>query len=353
MKLKTTIYHRVLHFRQPAGTSRGVYRERQVWYIVVQDADHPASFGVGECAPLPDLSCDNMEIYEDILQKACILLEERGEPDRELLSDFPSILFGLETALLHLTVGSIRLWNTPFSRGEEGLLINSLIWMGSYREMLRQIRDKIAQGYHCVKVKIGAINFEEELALLQFIRANFTAADIELRVDANGAFTPEEAPQKLRQLAAMDIHSIEQPIRAGQWQQMATLCRDTPLPVVLDEELIGIHRSGQKRELLNTILPHYIILKPTLHGGLSGCLEWINLAEERNIGWWITSALESNIELNALAQWCATLSVGIPQGLGTGMLYTDNIPFPLSLSGDKLFFHPQAGEPDLLIWLHT
>lgn len=218
--------------------------------------------------------------------------------------------------------------------------------MGNFDEMYRRIEEKMEAGFRCVKLKIGAIDFEQELKLLAHIRKHFSTESIELRVDANGAFRPEEALRKLDKLNEYGLHSIEQPIRAGQWKEMARICHSSPFPVALDEELIGINKLQQKEELLDIIRPQFIILKPSLHGGIKGSEEWIRLCEERRIGWWITSALESNIGLNAIAQWCATLHPQLPQGLGTGMLYTDNIDYPLHIQKDELWFHPNEPEPD-------
>lgn len=257
----------------------------------------------------------------------------------------------METALLHFRARSLQFWHTPFSKGKEGIPINGLIWMGNFDEMYRRIGEKMQQGFRCIKLKIGAIDFEKELELLAHIRRHFTPTQIELRVDANGAFSPTDALEKLHRLSEFQLHSIEQPIRAGQWDEMARLCAATPFPIALDEELIGINRRDRKIELLETIRPQYIILKPSLHGGISGSEEWMELAAERGIGSWVTSALESNIGLNAIAQWCATLQPALPQGLGTGLLFTDNIDYPLHIEGDCLWFHPEEQEPDLLNWL--
>ncbi|MCM0314666.1 o-succinylbenzoate synthase [Bacteroides fragilis] len=332
------IIPRILHFKQPAGTSRGTYTTRKVWYIYLSTTEYPERVGVGECAPLPKLSCDDLPDYEQILCNACRCLEQTGELDTEALRDYPSILFGLETALRHYETQSWALWDTPFSRGETGIPINGLIWMGDFDRMLQQIEVKMQSGYRCIKLKIGAINFEEELALLKHIRAHYSAREIELRVDANGAFSPIDAMEKLNRLAELELHSIEQPIRAGQWEEMARLTADTPLPIALDEELIGCNTHEGKQDLLTSVRPQYIILKPSLHGGISGGNEWIAEAEKQHIGWWITSALESNIGLNAIAQWCATFRNPLPQGLGTGLLFTDNIEMPLEIRKDCLWF---------------
>lgn len=347
---QTRIIKKQLHFKQPAGTSRGVYTTRNVWYILLTDPES-RHYGVGECAPLPALSCDDLPHYDQILATACRDLEKTGKIDREALLPYPSILFGLEIALLHLQAGSLQFWHTPFSKGKEGIPINGLIWMGNFDEMYRRIEEKMQNGFRCIKLKIGAIDFERELELLAHIRRHFSPEQIELRVDANGAFSPTNASEKLHCLAEYHLHSIEQPIRASQWKEMAKLCASTPIPIALDEELIGIHTKEEKIALLETIRPQYIILKPSLHGGISGSEQWIELAAERGIGSWITSALESNVGLNAIAQWCATLQPALPQGLGTGLLFTHNIEYPLHIEGDCLWFHPEEQEPDLLNWL--
>ena len=329
---------RLLHFKQPAGTSRGVYNTRKVWYIEISSMENPSIKGIGECAPLPNLSCDDVPQYEEVLQQVCSRVAREGNIPTESLRNYPSILFGLETALRHYETGSLALWDTPFSRGEAGIPINGLIWMGNFEEMYRQIEAKMEAGYRCIKLKIGAIDFDAELTLLKHIRSRFSVKDIELRVDANGAFSPAEAMHKLDALSKLDLHSIEQPIRAGQWEEMARLTARTPLPIALDEELIGHNLPEIKQELLSAIRPQYIILKPSLHGGICGSNEWIAEAEKQNIGWWVTSALESNIGLNAIAQWCATLHNALPQGLGTGQLFTDNIDLPLEIRKDCLWF---------------
>lgn len=337
---KIEIVPKTLHFKQPAGTSRGIYTTRQVWYLRLTSDSQPGRVGIGECAPLPKLSCDDLPDYVEILSRVCAEFEQKGQIDKEALRPYPSILFGLETAVRQYERGTLRLWDTPFSRGEQGIPINGLIWMGSYDMMLKQIETKMQTGFRCIKLKIGAINFEEELSLLRFIRQHFTPQEVELRVDANGAFSPADALDKLKRLAELDLHSIEQPIRAGQWDEMARLASETPLPIALDEELIGIHPLAEKKRMLEYIRPQYIILKPSLHGAFCGSEEWIREAGRLHIGWWITSALESNIGLNAIAQWCATFDNPCPQGLGTGALFTDNVPMPLEVRKDCLWFDP-------------
>ena len=249
------------------------------------------------------------------------------------------MLFGLETALLNLQNGD-RLFDTAFSRGEVGIPINGLVWMGNHEEMLQRLEEKLDKGFRCIKLKIGAIDFDKELDLIRRIRDRFSFHEVELRVDANGAFPYDEALYKLELLSQYNIHSIEQPIKAGQWAFMADLCRESPLPIALDEELIGVNDPEMKRHMLNIIKPRYIILKPSLHGGMAGCREWIDLTRDMGIGSWITSALESNIGLNAIAQFASSVygdHITMPQGLGTGQLFTDNIPMPLEIRGDQLW----------------
>ena len=345
--LRTSITEKVLHFKQPAGTSRGTYTTRRSWFITLTDEN--GRQGIGECAPLPNLSCDDIPDYAEKLSTFCeSFISNLSEanllpPSSSFLlpREFPSMLFGLETALLNLQAGSTMLFDTPFGRGEEGIPINGLVWMGSFEEMRERIEQKLSQGFHCVKLKIGAIDFNQDLELLKKIRSRYSRSEIELRVDANGAFSPDDALQKLEQLSLYDIHSIEQPIRQGQWGDMAFLCRESPIPIALDEELIGVNDSYTKGQLLDIIKPAYIILKPSLHGGMAGTKEWIDLANDRHIGSWITSALESNVGLNAIAHLTAYLygpNIQRPQGLGTGQLFTDNIPMPLEIIGDKLWY---------------
>ena len=329
---------KILHFKQPAGTSRGIYTERKIWLIHLTDGERE---GIGECAPLPDLSCDALpdERYETKLRQFCEAFCQSGAIDYDAMRDYPSMLFGLETALLNLKNAN-RLFDTPFSRGEEGIPINGLVWMGRYDEMLQRMEEKLEKGFRCVKLKIGAIDFEQEFDLVKRIRDRFSFHDVELRLDANGAFAYEEALYKLELLSQYAIHSIEQPIRQGQWAYMAELCRESPLPIALDEELIGVNDPEMKAHMLNIIKPRYIILKPSLHGGMQGCREWIEAAREQGIGSWITSALESNIGLNAIAQFASDVygpHITMPQGLGTGQLFTDNIPMGLYIQDNKLF----------------
>lgn len=341
MRCKIAIESVTLQFREAAGTSRGVYTTRSLWIVRIYDMDAPWRCGIGECAPLPDLSCDFSSDYERELRGFCDRFELEGARVFEDMRDYPSMLFGLETAWLNMQRGSTALYDTPFARSEEGIPINGLVWMGDYETMLHRLRQKLDAGYRCVKLKIGAIDFDKELELMRIIRSECPAQKVELRVDANGAFSPQDALGKLVQLSHYDIHSIEQPIRAGQYAEMRRLCEISPIPIALDEELIGINSLDEKRHLLDTVRPHYIILKPSLHGGISGTEEWIGLARERGIGSWITSALESNIGLNAVAQLAAKLygpDIKLPQGLGTGRLFTDNFDMPIQIIGDRLWY---------------
>ena len=339
--MRIEIEERTLHFKQPAGTSRGVYTERRIWLVTVTDG---SAVGIGECAPLPKLSCDVIPNYAEVLRHFCDEVERTGEIPYEALRDYPSMLFGLETALYEVRrkkeEGRDVLFDTPFSRGEVGIPINGLVWMGTFDEMRERIEQKLEQGFRCVKLKIGAIDFDAELELIKQIRGRFSHHEVELRVDANGAFRFDEALYKLELLSQYALHSIEQPIKAGQWANMAELCRESPLPIALDEELIGVNDPEQKRQMLNIIKPRYIILKPSLHGGMMGVREWVDTARDMGIGSWITSALESNIGLNAIAQLCSDIygdAIKMPQGLGTGQLFTDNIPMPLEIRGDQLW----------------
>ena len=354
---KIDISERTLHFKQPAGTSRGVYTTRHSYYLTLTSDECPGVKGVGECATLPDLSCDAKPEYEVTLRQVCQMVEQMGRIPYDMIRAYPSITFGLETAfadffhqasLASESASQVPAWagdlahlyDSPFARGEEGITINGLVWMGTYDEMYGRLEEKLKAGFHCLKLKIGAIDFLKELDLIKHIRQDFSKEQVELRVDANGGFTPENAMSRLEALAQYDIHSIEQPIKQHQWRKMAELCRESPLPIALDEELIGVNVKSMKQALLDTIRPQYIILKPSLHGGMYGCREWISLAEERGIGSWVTSALESNVGLSTIAHFCAQVygpNVKMPQGLGTGQLFTDNIPMPLEIRGDKLW----------------
>lgn len=331
---------RTFHFRQPAGTSRGVYTERRSWMLELTSDEYPGRVGIGECAPLPQLSCDDTPEYEKTLRAVCDRFEHEGVVNYPMMRPYPSMLFGLETALLNLQRGSDILFDNAFSRGEEGIVINGLVWMGSQQEMLGRIEEKLKQGFHCIKLKIGAIDFELELDMVRRIRDRFSRSEVELRVDANGAFEFDEALYKLELIAQYAIHSIEQPIKPNQWGYMAELCRESPLPIALDEELIGINMPEMKAHVLNIIKPAYIVLKPSLHGGMKGVREWVDIAAKQGIRSWITSALESNVGLNAIAQLAADIygtNNIMPQGLGTGLLFTDNIPMGLEIRGEKIF----------------
>jgi o-succinylbenzoate synthase len=328
-----------LHFKFPAGTSRGVLLHKPSSFLILEKDGFT---GIGECSTIPDLSIDPTETYSEKLDELCRLLNEGYDSSTIVLDDFSSIAFGLETALLDLEAnGSKILFPSAFTHGKTGIPINGLVWMGDKDFMQKQIREKIAAGYHCIKLKVGALDFETELEIISGIRHQFSADDIEIRLDANGGFTPTDALEKLEKLSKFQIHSIEQPIKPQQFEAMAELCRQSPIPIVLDEELIGV-KTDDKEFILQSIKPAYIILKPSLIGGFKESEEWISIAEKHNVKWWITSALESNIGLNAIAQWTYTLNSSLPQGLGTGQLYHNNIPSPLAIENAKLFYNSQT-----------
>lgn len=329
----------ILNFKRPSGTSRGVMNVKETWFLKIEELD---KVGFGECGILRGLSIDDRPDYEETLKWVCDNIHLGEETLYERLTDFPSIQFGVEMAFKSFHAKNpFELFPSEFTQGNEGIAINGLIWMGSPEFMQEQITEKLSAGFDCIKMKIGAIDFDAEIELLQGIRDRFPKEKITLRVDANGAFAPAEALQKLKRLAALDLHSIEQPIKQQQEDAMAQLCATTPLPIALDEELIGVFGYAKQKELLQKIKPQYIILKPSLVGGFRGCDTWIQLAEEQGIGWWITSALESNIGLNAIAQYTYTKSTSIPQGLGTGALYTNNVSSPLEIKHGELWYMPE------------
>ena len=326
------------NFKFPAGTSRGVLLHKPSSFLILEK---DGLTGIGECSTIPGLSIDPMDSFDSKLVDLCRLLNNGQEPDSIDLEEYPSIAFGLETALLDLAAkGSECLFPSAFTEGNAGIPINGLVWMGDKVFMQKQIKEKIEAGYQCIKLKIGANDFNTELEILTAIRQQFSSEDIEIRLDANGAFHPQEALEKLNKLSVFGIHSIEQPIRQQQFDAMADICARSPIPIVLDEELIGV-KPWNIDALLQKIKPAYIILKPSLLGGFKPSEEWIRLAEKYNIGWWITSALEANIGLNAIAQWTATLGSPLPQGLGTGQLYHNNIPSPLEIENAKLYYRKE------------
>jgi o-succinylbenzoate synthase len=331
----TANYHRYdLHFKLPSGTSRGILKTKETWFILI-DAD--GKQGLGECGLLRGLSIDDRPDYEAQLKWTCQNIHLGLEKLYAANVEFPSIQFGLEIAFKSLkSQNKFVMFPSDFTQGKASIPINGLIWMGSETFMKQQIQEKIEAGFRCIKMKIGAIDFETEINLLKSIRKQFTSKDLELRVDANGAFSTDEALEKLKRLSELDLHSIEQPIIAGQFEAMAKLCAETPLPIALDEELIGVFSIQKKEALLQTIKPQYIILKPSFIGGYRGSKEWIDLAEKNQIGWWITSALESNVGLNAIAQWTFTLQNSLAQGLGTGSLFTNNFESPLQVKNATL-----------------
>ncbi len=323
-----------LEFKQASGTSRGILHTKEAWFLILSEAN---KIGVGECGLFRGLSSDDVAEYEEKLQWTCKNIHLGLEVLLAELVAFPSIQFGVEQAFLSLNSQTgFDLFPSEFSNGNDSIPINGLIWMGTEAFMKQQIKDKLNEGFDCIKMKIGAIDFDRELHLLKSIRKTYSSKDIELRVDANGAFTTDNALEKLKRLSDFDLHSIEQPIKQGHIDEMAKLCEQSPLDIALDEELIGIHTVTKKEAILQTIQPQYIILKPSLVGGFRGSQEWIDIAETNRIGWWITSALESNVGLNAIAQWTYKLKSSLPQGLGTGQLFTNNIDSPLQVKNGTL-----------------
>lgn len=324
-----------LDFKRPSGTSRGVLHQKETFFLKLEEGD---KVGYGECGLFRGLSADDRPDYESRLQWVCEHIDWGLEALWEANRAYPSIQFGLEQAFLSLAQATpFELFPSAFVEGEAGIPINGLVWMGDIAFMEKQIAEKIEAGFSCIKLKIG-VDLEKELVLLAKVRRSFSKNDIELRVDANGAFAPEQALDNLKRLADLDLHSIEQPIKQGQSDAMAQLCTETPLSIALDEELIGIYDVTEKQKLLQTIQPQYIILKPSLVGGFKGSLEWIQGADKSGIGWWVTSALESNVGLNAIAQWTFGLQNPMPQGLGTGALFTNNIEAPLVVEKGKLWY---------------
>lgn len=334
--LKAQYKKHTLIFKTPVGTSRGVLKTKDSWFLEVWDTQNPDIKGVGECSIIPNLSIDNPDLIESMLDNLCSNINYYKEYLSTKLIPFPAIRFALETALIDLQNGGNQIFfESDFTLGKEGIPINGLIWMGDEDFMRSQMQQKIHE-YPCVKMKIGAISFERELAIIKWLRETY-GNYFELRLDANGAFALDEVYSRLIELSNYNIHSIEQPIKQGQWTDMAAICMHSPIPIVLDEELIGIESLENKINLLDTIKPQYIIIKPSLVGGFKSSHEWIMLARERNIGWWITSALESNIGLNAIAQWTFIFNSIMPQGLGTGSLYTNNIESPLYIKNGMLW----------------
>ena len=325
-----------LNFKQASGTSRGILTNKETWFIILEK---DGKRGVGECGILRGLSVDDRPDYEEKLLWTCNNIHLGEHLLWEELIEFPSIQFGIEMAFLSLkSENPFVLFPSNFTNNTKSIFINGLIWMGDKAYMKAQIEEKIAQGFRCIKMKIGAINFEKELELLHFIRNNFNENSIEIRVDANGAFSANDALFKINQLTGFKLHSIEQPIKKRNTDMMAVLCKHTTIPIALDEELIGMFSGQEKVKLLQKIKPQYIVLKPSFIGGFRGTLEWISIAEKLHIKWWITSALESNIGLNAISQFTFLQNNVMPQGLGTGELFTNNFDCPLTVHDGQLWY---------------
>ena len=329
-----------LIFKAPAGTSRGILFHKDTYFLKVWDESNPEVYGLGECALFKGLSREDTPLYESKLREMC---QNIGFGKSTDLSEYSSLQFGLETALCDLSNGGRRVVvDTPFVHGETTIPINGLVWMGSFDEMSARIEEKLSAGFTTIKLKIGAIDFESELELIRQLRGRFSSETLTIRVDANGGFSPEEALPKLTRLAAYGIHSCEQPIKPNQWAEMRKICAESPIHIALDEELIGITDPMQMFMLLREIAPQYLIIKPSLMGGFAGAQEWLKMAKMTNTGAWFTSALESNVGLNAIAQVVAKFNPLIPQGLGTGALYTNNIESPLYQKDDYLAYNPEG-----------
>ena len=334
--MKASYFKYMLHFKQASGTSRGILTDKETWFIILEN---DGKKGIGECGILRGLSSDDRPDYEEKIQWTCENIHLGEQKLWDELVEFPSIQFGIEMAFLSLkSENPFVLYPSDFTKNTKSISINGLVWMGDEAFMKTQIEDKIAQGFKCIKLKIGAIDFDKEMNLLRFIRANFDESIIEIRVDANGAFSKNEALHKINQITGFKLHSIEQPIKKNHTDIMSELCKNSQIPIALDEELIGVFSTEEKENLLQKIRPQYIVLKPSFIGGFRGTLEWISLAEKLNIGWWITSALESNIGLNAIAQFTFLQNNLMPQGLGTGSLFTNNFDCPLTISEGQLWY---------------
>jgi o-succinylbenzoate synthase len=337
--MKAYFQKRIFKFKNPAGTSRGILHEKPSWYIYLYDEQKPEIKGIGECSIIPGLSLDDKSNLEDKITRICTKINKEDYDFNRVLHDYPALNFALETAFHDFQAGGTKILHpSKFTEGKEGIPINGLIWMGNFESMSEQVEAKLKNGFKCIKIKIGAINIDEELMILRNLRSRFSANDLELRVDANGAFTYNEANFILQRLAKHEIHSIEQPIMPSQLEDLAKLCENSPVPIALDEELMGKYPYNIKRKLIDLVRPQYLVLKPSMLGGVKEATDWINIANDFDIGWWVTSALESNIGLNAIAQWAYSMEAEMPQGLGTGSLFEQNVDSPLTIQGDKIFY---------------
>ena len=333
--MKAYFFKHNLEFNIPAKTSRDVLYEKPSWFIVIQNQN---KIGIGECSIIPGLSLDKLDDIESKLEYVCKIISSEKDLDPNELSEYPAIKFALETAQKDLVLEKpFKLFDSHFSNYSDSIKINGLVWMGDIKYMQSQVIQKINSGFSCIKIKVGALEFESELELIKRIRADFSNHDLEIRLDANGAFETKDALDKLNRLSEFSIHSIEQPIKINQWHEMANLCESSPIPIALDEELIGI--NSDRKNLIETINPAYLILKPSMIGGFQQCEEWIEVIKEKNIKWWVTSALESNVGLNAIAQWVYSKNNELRQGLGTGMLFKNNINSQLEIAGDTIFLN--------------
>lgn len=349
--MKVAIHKHTLQFKFKAGTSRGYLSDKDSWFVKIYDERDHGHFALGECGPLPGLSPEFNKDYENVLKVVCTDIENKlnaGIDPEELTEyylprDYPSIRFGMEIALADLKFSSARkIFDCDFYEWHQGIPINGLIWMGEKSFMMQQIKEKLEAGYNCIKIKVGALNFNDELELIKFIRKQFNENEVTIRLDANGAFSEKDALTKLKRLSEHGIHSIEQPIKQGQYEAMARLCENAPIDIALDEELIGIYNRSNAERMLRNIRPQYIIIKPTLLGGFNMSAMWISTAEKFNIGWWVTSLLESNIGLNAIAQFTSKYNIDKHHGLGTGQLYNNNIASPLKIVNGHLYYETEG-----------
>jgi o-succinylbenzoate synthase len=341
MSFIATVSKHLLQFKIPAKTSRNTLADKEVWLLKLYNESQPSIFGLGEISPLKGLSIDDTDDFENHLNEILGLINKGAHPKELELGTLPSILFGVETALLDLNNGGKRkIFDTLLFEGKLQLPINGLVWMADSENMLQQAEEKIKAGFNCIKFKVGALDFDEECRMLEKLRKHYNAFKVEIRLDANGAFATDTALEQLKELSRFEVHSIEQPIKQKQWDAMQAVCAQSKIPVALDEELIGVDPKGEGEEMISFIKPQYIILKPGLLGGFSTSDEWIKLAEKNNIGWWITSALESNVGLNAITQFTSKYDIKIPQGLGTGQLFTNNFESPLYMQNGFISYLP-------------
>lgn len=337
--IKADFHLHELIFRKPSGTSRGILNKKKSWFLRIWDTEEPAKYGIGECSIIEGLSPETGMDIDQILSGLCKDLESSNGRETATKLETPAIKFAFETALLDLNKGGNRIiFDSSFTRGKAGIPINGLIWMNDISTMMEEVKSKI-HTYPCIKIKVGATDSKEEINMLEQLRKLY-GNNFEIRLDANEAFETDEALAILKKIEPLNIHSIEQPIKRRKWTEMSELISLSPIKIALDEELIGITEDDEREELLKTVKPDYLIFKPSLIGGLNETSKWVELCNNYNVKWWATSALESNIGLNAISQWAGFHGVSMPQGLGTGQLFTNNVISPLHIENGKLFYDP-------------